>query len=94
MEKNAHETLKVLFGDDFDIDKIKALARRDGPAINNQPTTPNTLNAYMPNSGTSYRTGQDVNMDVNDLERQKQEAIASGDADKVAGVLLRQALLK
>lgn len=95
LTKKAHESLKVLFGDDVDLEKLKALARKDGTqTTNNQPTTANPLNAYMPNTGTSTRTGADVNMHVNDLERQKHEAIATGDASTVAGVLIRQALSK
>lgn len=95
LTKKAHESLKVLFGDDVDLDKLKALARKDSTqTTNNQSTTANPLNAYMPNTGTSTRTGQDVNMNVNDLERQKHEALASGDAATVAGVLIRQALSK
>jgi hypothetical protein len=95
LTKKAHESLKALFGDDVDLDKLKALARKDGTqTTNNQSTTANPLHAYMPDSGTSYRTGQDVNMNVNDLERRKHEAIAAGDADTVAGAILKQALLK
>lgn len=95
LTKKAHESLKALFGDDVDLEKLKALARKDGtPTINNQSTSANPLHAYMPDSGTSTRTGQDVNMNVNDLERRKREAIAAGDADTVAGAILKQALLK
>lgn len=95
LTKKAHESLKALFGDDVDLEKLKALARKDGTqTTNNQSTTANPLHAYMPDSGTSYRTGQDVNMNVNDLERRKHEAIAAGDADTVAGAILKQALLK
>lgn len=94
--KTANKSLKIILGlkddEDIDIEKFKAMVRKDQPNINNPPTNP--LNAYMPNSGTSTRTGADINIDVNDLERQKQEAIKSGDVKKVAGALLKQALLK
>ena len=95
LTRKAHESLKVLFGEDFDIDKLKALARKDGTqTINNQTTSANPLNAYMPDTGTSTRTGQDVNTSVNELERRKREAIESGDASAVAGAIIKQALLK
>jgi hypothetical protein len=97
LEKTTRKTLNILFGEDYDLEKLKALIRRDGgtiPTGTTKPTTANPLTAYMPDTGTSYRTGADVNLNVNDLERRKQEAIASGDADTVAGAIIRQALLK
>ncbi len=91
--KRGHEFVKTLFGEDVDLEKFKALVTKDQqPNTNNPPANP--LNAYMPNTGTSTRTGADTNIQVDELERAKQEAIKSGDANKVAGVLLKQALLK
>ncbi len=94
MERNAHEILTNLVGGDLDIEKFKALVRKDQQP-NTQSTTANPIiNAYMPNTRTSTRTGADIDNQTNDLEREKQEAVKTGDASKVAGVLLKQALLK
>lgn len=90
--KKAHESLKAIFGEDIDIEKFKAIVKKDTQT--NQPTTAHSLNAYMPDTRTSTRTGADVNNNANDLERQKYEAIKAGDATKVAGLLLQQAFLK
>lgn len=94
LTKKAHESLKAIFGEDIDIEKFKAIVKKDTQTTTNQPTTANPLNAYMPDTRTSTRTGADINININDLERRKAEAIKAGDAKTVAGLLLRQAFSK
>ena len=90
--RRAQESLKMLLGEDIDMDKFKALVRKDGtPQQTNQP--PNS-NAYMPNTTGSTRTGMDLNLNQNALQVAKDEALKRGDPGTVAGVLLREALLK
>jgi hypothetical protein len=92
LQRTAQESLKVLFGDDVDIEALKAQFKKKDATPTNPQT--NTLNAYMPNTNTSTRTGADISSNMNDLERQKQEAIKNKDPFAVAGALLRQALQK
>jgi hypothetical protein len=93
LRNGAHESLKELFGEDVDLDKFKALIKKDQATSTTNPPT-NPLNAYMPQTGMSTRTGADADAQLSELERLKQEAIKTGDVQKVAGVLLKQALLK
>jgi hypothetical protein len=44
----------------------------------------------MPDTGTSYRTGQDVNNSMNNVQKDKAEAIKQGDVGGVIGALLRE----
>lgn len=93
LRNGAQESLKELLGEDVDLEKFKALIKKDqATQITNPPANP--LNAYMPQTGMSTRTGADTDAQLSELERAKQEAVKTGDVQKVAGVLLKQALLK
>jgi hypothetical protein len=91
--RNAQNALKTIFGEDVDLEKFKAMVKKD-PTTNTTNPPANPLNAYMPNTKTTTRTGADVDTHKNELEQVKNEAIKNGDANKVAGLLLKQALLK
>jgi hypothetical protein len=93
LQRAAQESIKVLFGDDVDMEALKSIVTKKN---GNQQTNPqaNNLNAYMPNTGTSTRTGADISSNDNDIEKLKQEAIKNKDPLAVAGALLRQALQK
>ena len=86
--KRAREFMDFLTEQGID---IRTLANN---STQTQTTTANPLDAYMPTTRTTTRTGADVDIPLNELERAKQEAIKTGDASKVAGVLIKQALLK
>lgn len=97
LERSAKESLKVIFGEDVDLEKLRAIVKGDGgtPPVNQTKNPQQTFaNAYMPDTGTSTRTGADINTHMTQLEAIKQEAIKKGDPSGVAGALLREALLK
>lgn len=95
LTRKAHESLKVIFGEDVDLDALKALVKGSGgavPPVNQIKPQQTFANAYMPDTSTSTRTGADLNM--NQIETIKQEALKNGDPSAVAGALLKEALLK
>lgn len=96
LQRQAQKALNVLFGDDIDVDKFKALIKKDQAA--NQTSNPQTspianTNAFMPEVTTSTRTGQ-TDTRLAEIERIKSEALQKGDPRTVAGALIREALLK
>lgn len=91
--RSAHESLKVIFGEEIDLDKLKTLVRKDAAPSTSQTQPPNP-NAYMPDLTGTMMTGADLNQAQNALKVAKDEAVKRGDPGTVAGALLREALLK
>lgn len=93
LQANAHKAIKEIFGDNVDMEKLRSIFSNTG---NTQPTTTqtNNLNAYMPNTGTSTRTGADINQNINSITARKEEALKKGDVSGVAKSLLMEALAK
>jgi hypothetical protein len=89
LKRTAHKAIKELFGDNVDMDKLRSFFTTNGVQQQTNPQT-NTLNAYMPDTGTSYRTGQDVNNTMDNLQKEKAEAIKQGNVGGVIGALLRE----
>jgi uncharacterized membrane-anchored protein YhcB (DUF1043 family) len=89
IHRTAHQAIKELFGDNVDMDKLRSFFTSNGIQQKTTPQT-NSLNAYMPDTGTSYRTGQDVNNSMNNVQKDKAEAIKQGDVGGVIGALLRE----
>lgn len=94
-EKKAYESLKVLFGEDVDIGKLKGLIKKDGAStIQTQNNAQANTNAYMPDVTGSTKTGAEADQKRNQLKTFKDEAFKRGDAEAVAGAILREALLR
>lgn len=93
IQRNAHTVIKQIFGDDVDIERVRGLLATNG---NQQTTTnPQTNLAYMPDTGTSYRTGQDMlNGQMTEIRRSKEEALQKGDVGGVTRALIQEALNK
>jgi hypothetical protein len=87
-KKNAEQNMKLLFGDDVDIDKFKELIKKDSRPP--EQTSQNKNLAYMPDtsSGTRTRTSSTKgNVDVT-----IQDAVGKGDPDTVIRALFDKAL--
>jgi len=96
-KRKAHESLKVIFGEDVDLEKLRAIVRGDGgqqPPVNGANNPQLNRNAYMPDTSTSTRTGADINARMNNIQALKEEAVKKGDPSAVAGAMVREALLK
>lgn len=93
LQQNAHRAIKEIFGENVDLDKLRGLLSTSGNSTSTNPQTPN-LNAYMPDTRTSTRTGADMNLQINDIKAQKEEALKKGDVSGVAKSLLAEALIK
>lgn len=93
LQQNAHRAIKEIFGENVDLDKLRGLLSTSGNSTSTNPQTPN-LNAYMPDTRTSTRTGADMNLQINDIKAQKEEALKKGDVSGVAKSLLAEALTK
>jgi hypothetical protein len=95
MSRKAQESLKVLFGDNVDVEKLKSLLQKDTNGQTVQTTNSQTKsNAYMPDVTGSFRTGADAENTRNALGMARDDALKRGDAEAVAGAILREALLK
>lgn len=92
-EKKAHESLKVLFGEDVDLNKLKDLIKKEGVTVV-QPNAQADNNAYMPDMTGSTKTGAFTDQKKNQLKTFKDDALKRGDAEAVAGAILREALLR
>lgn len=94
-EKKAYESLKMLFGEDVDIGKLKDLVKKDGVITNQTQTNAQAnTNAYMPEVTGSIKTGAEADQKRNQLKNFKEGALQRGDAEAVAGAILREALLR
>lgn len=84
LKRKAHQSVKYLFGDDVDMDKLKVLLAKS-------PGNPNNPNlAYMPDGTLSNRTGSDTGN--KNLSVDTQAAVAKGDVDSVIGNVFKEAL--
>lgn len=97
LQRQAQKALNVLFGDDIDVDKFKALIKKDqaqtNQTINPQTGNPPNMNAFMPEVTTSTRTGQ-TDTRLAELQKAKEKALQNGDPRAMAGALIQEALLK
>lgn len=93
LQRNAREAAKMLFGEDVDIEALKAVVKKDKEQSNSQTNNLN-LNAYMPDTSTSNRTGMNMNSANADIQRQIQEATQKGDVSAVTRLTLMGSLNK
>jgi predicted RNase H-like nuclease (RuvC/YqgF family) len=74
---------------------VETLREKLGIQNNNTNSNPQTNLAYMPDTGTSYRTGQDMlNGQMTEIRRSKEEALQKGDVGGVTRALIQEALNK
>jgi len=85
MIKQSHRAVRMLFGDDVDMDKLRALAKKNPDSPLNQSL------AYMPDTSSSSRTGAESGAPKG-REAEIHESVAKGDVDAVIKNVFRQAL--
>lgn len=74
MKRNASQAVQMIFGDDVDLEKLKALASKNGST---QPSTSNL--AYMPDTG--FPTGVRPQPQNKTIDTMITEAASKGDID-------------
>ena len=79
MRRTAQKSVSMLFGEDVDLEKIKALARKD-------PQQSNINQAYMPDTTQSTRIGTEPEISKDGKIAQ---AVQEGDPDKVLEELFK-----
>lgn len=86
MRRNAERSVGLLLGDDVDLEKFKALVKKD-----QQATTQNQNLAYMPDSTMSTRSGADAGP-TKQRPDAINEAVQRGDVDSVISGIFKNAL--
>lgn len=86
-KSQAFKAVTTLFGDDVDLEKLRAFVKKDA----GQPQNNNL--AYMPDSSTSTRTGAELG-NPTDYNQQISNAAAQGDVDAVLSGLFKARGLK
>jgi len=87
LKKQSYRAVQVLFGDDVDLEKLKALAKKT-PV--NATTNPNL--AYMPD--TTHGTRTDAGTRIPQSGTVIDEAVQKGDADRVIQEIFKQTLAR
>ena len=87
LKRQSYRAVQVLFGDDVDLEKLKALAKKT-PV--NTATNPNL--AYMPD--TTHGTRTDAGTRTPQAGAAIDEAVQKGDADRVIQEIFKQTLAR
>lgn len=88
MRKQAERTIKLTFGEDVDMEKFKALIKKDG-----QPSQTSKFNqnlAYMPDTG--LHSGSRPQTGNTGIDAQTNDAMAKGDVDTVIANTFKKVL--
>ena len=91
-KKSAYKSLKMLFGDDVDIEKLRPLIKKDATTQTTNLENQARNLAYMPDT-TSGRSGADTT-NKGDFSSQRKEAAERGDVDAVLQSIFKEALGK
>lgn len=87
LKRQSYRAVQVLFGDDVDLEKLKALAKKTPSST---ATNPNL--AYMPD--TTHGTRTDAGTRTPQIGAMIDEAVQKGDADRVIQELFKQTLAR
>lgn len=83
--KQSHRAVRLIFGEDADLEKLKALAKKSPDSPFNQSL------AYMPDTSSSTRSGAELGVPKG-RDAEIQDSVAKGDVDSVIKNVFRQAL--
>lgn len=84
LKRNAEKSIKMLLGEDVDMQKFASLVKKDQQPDNKQGMDL----AYMPDSTGAFRTGTDTG--PTDLDKSSSDAAEKGDVDTVLANLFRK----
>lgn len=91
MRKNAGRALETIFGEPLgeqEIARLKTLVKGNAQ----QPNSQSNLNAYMPDTSTSTRTGSDIADQNQKLDLEIRQGADKGDVDGVIAALFKRQL--